>query len=439
MMKFFAKSPAAAPKDADAPSTRKEMFWRQFSVFFAIFLGYSFYYVCRWSFNVIKKTLADEGIFNAAELGTIGLAFFLTYAFGKLANGILADRVNIRRFMATGLFMSAIVNLLLGFTSWFWVFFLLWGINGWFQSFGAGSSVVAITHWYTGKTRGTFYGMWAASHNVGEAIALVGTALVVTVLGWHWGFWASGIGCIVMAMFIWQFLFERPDVYGLPHVNKPETEAQVNQSVGAKQWEVARNPVVWILALSSACFYVTRYGVGSWGIFFLEAVKGYSKLEASSIVAVNAIAGIFGTFFCGMISDLFMKGRRNFLALVFGILYAGSAAVFFFGPADATMDSLSMVVFGVSLGVLMVFLGGLMAVDICSKEVSGAVLGIVGVASYVGAALQDVIGGFLIEDAKRVVDGVDVYNFDAAAIMWVGSAVVSIFLAALVWNVRSPD
>lgn len=80
-----------------------------------------------------------------------------------------------------------------------------------------------------------------------------------------------------------------------------------------------------------------------------------------------------------------------------------------------------------------------MAVDICSKEVSGAVLGIVGVASYIGAALQDVIGGFLIEDARTVVDGVDVYNFDAPAMMWVGSAVVSIFLAALVWNVRSPD
>ncbi|MEL7187134.1 MAG: MFS transporter, partial [Pseudomonadota bacterium] len=267
----------------------------------------------------------------------------------------------------------------------------------------------------------------------------VGTALVITSLGWMWGFWVSGIVCMFAAMFIWRFLYERPEVYGLPIVNHPEKGEQAKLSVTKKQWQVFRNPAVWILALSSACFYVTRYAVNSWGIFFLEAEKGYTTIEASSIVSANAIAGIFGTFFSGMLSDRFFAGRRNVPALIFGILYALTAALFFFGPADATVDTLAMAVFGVSLGVLMVYLGGLMAVDICSKEVSGSVLGVVGVASYIGAGLQDIISGILIEDAKTVVNGVDVYNFDAAATLWVGAAVVSFILALFVWNVRSPD
>jgi OPA family sugar phosphate sensor protein UhpC-like MFS transporter len=87
----------------------------------------------------------------------------------------------------------------------------------------------------------------------------------------------------------------------------------------------------------------------------------------------------------------------------------------------------------------MVYLGGLMAVDICSKEVSGTVLGVVGVASYIGAGLQDIISGWLVEDGKTLVDGEAMYNFDAAGMLWFGSAVVSFLLAALVWNVRSPD
>ena len=438
MLKFFAKSPAAAARNPDDPEVHSEMRRRQLAVFVAITGGYGFYYVCRLSFSVAKKTMADAGVFDAAQMGIIGSALFFAYAFGKLANGILADRVNVRRFMATGLFVSAVINMLLGFTTAFWFFFILWGLNGWFQSFGAGSSVVTITHWYTGKTRGTFYGMWASSHNIGEAIAFVGTAFVITTLGWMWGFWVSGIVCIFASLFIWRFLYERPDVYGLPIVNHPD-ESESDKSVGQMQWRVVTNWAVWVLALSSACFYVGRYAINSWGIFFLEAEKGYTTLEASSIVSANAIAGILGTFFSGIFSDYFLRGRRNLMALVFGILYAASLAMFLLGPADPLMDTVSMAIFGVCLGVLMVFLGGLMAVDICSKEVSGSVLGIVGIASYIGAGLQDIISGRLIEDSKQVVNGVDVYNFDAAITLWIGAAVVSFVLATFVWNVRSPD
>lgn len=440
MLDFFRKTPAApVVRDRSDPEVVAEMRRRQWAVFFAITLGYGFYYVCRLSFSVAKKHMADEGVFDAAQMGVIGSALFFAYAFGKLANGILADRVNVRRFMAAGLFVSAIINLALGFTTAFWAFLILWGFNGWFQAFGAGSSVVTITHWYSGKERGTFYGMWASSHNIGEAITFIGTAFVITSLGWMWGFRVAGAVCILASLFIVRFLYERPDVYGLPVVTRPEPPGLEKLSTGAKQWQVVRNPAVWILAVSSACFYVTRYAVNSWGIFFLEAEKGYTTIEASSIISANAIAGIFGTFFSGILSDRFFNGTRNFPALIFGIIYALATALFVLGPADPFMDTLSMVMFGVALGVLMVYLGGLMAVDICSKEVSGSVLGIVGLASYLGAGLQDIISGWLIEDGKTIVNGETIYNFDVVGMLWIGSAVVSLILATFVWNVRSPD
>ncbi|MCO4811888.1 MAG: MFS transporter [Gammaproteobacteria bacterium] len=440
MLTFFRKTPAApVVRDMSDPEVAADLRRRQWAVFFAITVGYGFYYVCRLSFSVAKKPMADAGIFDTAEMGIIGSALFFAYAFGKLANGILADRVNVRRFMAMGLFISALINLVLGFTTAFWAFLILWGFNGWFQAFGAGSSVVTITHWYSGKERGTFYGMWASSHNIGEAITFIGTAFVITSFGWMWGFRVAGAVCILMSLFILRFLFERPDVYGLPVVTKPEPPELAGLSTSRKQWQVVTNPAVWILAVSSACFYVTRYAVNSWGIFFLEAEKGYTTIEASSIVSANAIAGIFGTFFSGILSDRFFSGRRNLPALVFGVIYALAIALFVLGPADPIVDTLAMVFFGVALGVLMVYLGGLMAVDICSKEVSGSVLGIVGLASYIGAGLQDIISGQLIDAGKTVVNGETIYNFDAAGALWIGSAVVSLLLAILVWNVRSPD
>lgn len=436
---FYSKSASIAQRDADDPDVKYELRRRKWAVFLAITLGYGFYYVCRLSFNIAKKSMADEGIFNPEQLGYIGSALFFAYAFGKLANGMLADRVNVRRFMATGLFVSGVINLVLGSTTVFWMFALLWGMNGWFQSFGAGSSVVTITHWWDGKERGTFYGMWASSHNIGEAITFIGTAMVISAFGWAWGFRVSGILCILMSLFILRFLHERPEVHGLPSAIREPDSTSHKMTIGEKQKAVFLNPAVWILALSSAFFYVTRYAINSWGPFFLEAIKGYTKIEAGWILAANAIAGIAGTFFSGILSDKLFNGRRNIPALVFGILYAISTAWIVFGPANALADTASMVLFGVSLGALMVYLGGLMAVDICSKDASGTALGVVGVASYIGAGLQDIISGKLIHGATTVVDDVTVYNFDAAGTLWIASAVVSLVLATFVWNARSPD
>jgi OPA family sugar phosphate sensor protein UhpC-like MFS transporter len=126
-------------------------------------------------------------------------------------------------------------------------------------------------------------------------------------------------------------------------------------------------------------------------------------------------------------------------ALVFGIVYAVSTAWFVLGPADPFADTAAMILFGLGLGALMVYLGGLMAVDICSKDAAGTALGVVGVASYIGAGLQDIVSGKLINDASTIVNGETIYNFDAAGRLWIGSAVVSLILALFVWNAKSPD
>jgi MFS transporter, OPA family, sugar phosphate sensor protein UhpC len=60
----------------------------------------------------------------------IGSAFFYTYAFGRLTNGFLADHANIKRFYPAGLLISAIINLLMGWTALFWFWIILWGLNG---------------------------------------------------------------------------------------------------------------------------------------------------------------------------------------------------------------------------------------------------------------------------------------------------------------------
>lgn len=441
--KFFSALPSQEGI-SDAETIKRQYNRLRWSVFISSTLGYSLFYVCRLSLSVVKKPMVDAGILNESELGMIGSALFFTYAIGKLTNGFFADRSNIRRFMATGLLLTALINLALGFAIPFMLFAFLWGLNGWFQSMGATPSVVALARWFSNKERGTYYGLWSASHNLGKAITFVAVAFFVSVAGWQWGFWGAGLIGLAGALVVAIFLHDSPESCGLPSIadykNDHAVVSSKGKSVGALQKEVVKNPFIWILALSSALMYISRYSIESWGIYYLQAQKGYSNLEASSIISVSAVSGIVGTVISGFISDRFFHGSRNVPALIAGILNVISLSLFLFFPdGNVWADTLSMVISGFALGILITFLGGLMAVDIASKKASGAALGLIGIASYIGAGIQDLVSGFLIGANHTSLNGVESYDFSTVKIFWLGAAVLSVIAALFVWNAKAED
>ncbi|HKJ41305.1 MAG TPA: MFS transporter [Sunxiuqinia sp.] len=416
----------------------------RWSVFVSTTIGYSLFYVCRLSLSVVKKPMVDAGFINETQLGMIGSALFFTYAIGKLTNGFIADRSNIKRFMSTGLLLTSLINLSLGLTVPFIAFIFLWGLNGWFQSMGAAPSVVALSRWFSNRERGSYYGVWSASHSIGKAMTFIGVAFIVSLFGWRWGFYGAGISGLAGAVVVFIFLHDSPESKGLPAIadfkNDHAAVPSKGKSIGKLQLEVLRNPFIWVLALSSAFMYISRYAVESWGIFYLQAEKGYSNLEASSIVSVSAISGIVGTVVAGIVSDKVFKSSRNIPALVAGLLNVLSLSLFLFYPdGHLWMDTLSMALFGFAIGILITFLGGLMAIDIASKKASGAALGLVGIASYMGAGFQDLMSGILIEDGKSEIAKVTSYDFSMAKWFWLGSAIISVILALAVWNAKRED
>ena len=146
LFSFYKQSPAQ-PLVSDSQKVINKRFRRlQWSSFIAITLGYSLYYVCRTSLNVVKKPIMDAGILDASQLGVISSALLFTYAIGKFINGFLADYSNIRKFMATGILVSTVANITVGIlglltltqtlvsiSAFYLLFAILWGINGWAQ------------------------------------------------------------------------------------------------------------------------------------------------------------------------------------------------------------------------------------------------------------------------------------------------------------------
>lgn len=432
MLKYF-KISAPTPI-AGSPQAQQKRYKRlKWQVFISATLGYGLYYVCRLSLNVVKKPIVDNGILTESQLGIIGSALFFSYAIGKFSNGFLADHSNIRRFMSVGLLISALVNLAMGFSNLFLFFAICWGINGWVQSMGAPSCVVSLSRWYNDKERGSFYGFWSTSHNIGEAITYILTAVVATYFGWRWGFYAAGFVGIAGALMIRTFFHDSPQSKGLPTVN-PQTKVQIS-STWHIQKQTLKNPYIWLLALSSAFMYISRYAVNSWGPYYFEAAKDYSLTQANSLVAISAVCGIVGTASSGFISDKWFGGHRNAPALLYGLMNVGGISLFLLTPKGMWwLDATSMVIFGLAIGALICYLGGLMAVDIASKKASGAALGMVGIMSYLAAGVQDIASGYLIEGNKSIVDGIEAYDFSAITYFWIGSAVLSVVFALFTWK-----
>lgn len=462
--KFYSISkPSAWKVPADQVDGRYRRLRLQ--AFIAATLGYSLYYVCRTSLNVMKQPIIDDGVLNATQLGVIGACLYWTYAVGKFVNGFLADYCNIKKFMATGLVLSAFANFVMGMLGvWnglagiassvmFVMFAIMWTINGWSQSMGSPPAIISLSRWYPLKIRGTFYGFFSASHNFGEGLSFVFVAALVSAAGWQWGFFGASVAGTLGVTLIALWLHDTPESKGLSpvevlagektqeefdeeQVRKQTRSADSAEETRSIQKAVLRNPGVWILALSSAFMYMSRYAVNEWGMFFLQKNKGFELMEASTIIAVNTIAGILGTVCAGWISDTVFKGDRKWPALTAGIMEAVALALFFYGGDSWAVNIIAMVLFGIAIGVLICFVGGLMAVDLVPRKATGAALGIVGLASYAAAGLMNIISGILI-DGMAVPDPVTgelIYDFSYVSVFWLGSAIISFLLPMLNWK-----
>ena len=423
-------------------SIRNRTFW-------GVTVAYSLYYVCRMSLSVVKQPLIDEGVLTAGQLGVIGSALLFVYAVGKFLNGFIADYCNIRRFMFTGLAVSAAINLLMGILGIvngytaiplsviFILFAVMWGLNGWMQSMGSPPGVISLSRWFPQSRRGTFYSIFSASPYLGEFISFILTGLIVGAFGWQWGFVVAAAAGGAGALLILLTVSDTPESQGLPSIQQlsgEDVKPVDKMPTRELQKMIFRHPGIWVIALSSAFIYITKYAIAGWGVLFLQKERAFSLEQATQIIAFSAVFGVLGTVLAGWLSDRVFRSDRIRPAILSGAVSFVALALFLFAGGGYVMNVLYVSVFSLSIGVLYCIVAGLMAVDIVPRKATGAALGIVGISSYVAAGLQDITSGYLIQYNTVRVDGMDVYDFGPVSYFWLAAALVSFILPVMNWK-----
>ena len=419
--------------------------------------AYSLFYLCRLSMGVVKKPLIDEGLFSATELGVIASAFYFVYAVGKFINGFVADYCNVRRYMATGLVISSVINLLMGLLGLtqgygsfpqytiYLIFVLLWGINGWVLSMGSPAGIVSLSRWFPQSRRGTFYSIFCSTPYIGEALSMILTGSVVAAFGWEYGFIVSALGGFLGVGVILSCVSDTPQSKGLPSVQKfsgEEVKAVDKMPTKELQKLILRHPAIWVIAISCAFINLTKYGIMEWGVLYLQGARNYSLESASWIIGFSAIFAIMGTVGAGWLSDVVFRGNRVKPALISGFVSFAALALFLLVDGDKWAMAAFVSVFSLAVGVLYCIVSGLMAIDIVPRKATGAALGIVGISSYMTIGVQNIVSGQLLDrfavQTVTVADGVastvTEYNFVPVAIFWLAAVLVSFLLPVLNWK-----
>lgn len=436
MLKMFAPPPPISqlPKK-DIEGTYKKFRLKQF---ISIYAGYAAYYLVRKNMSLAYPYFKSEYGFSTADIGFIGSGLGIAYGLSKFIMGNFSDRSNARYFLATGLILSAIVNVMFGLTQSVGMLFVLMLLNGWFQGMGWPPCGRIMAHWYSNKERGSVMAVWNTAHNVGAALIVpIATVLINAFSSWKLGiFYAPAFLCVSMAAMILLFARDTPQSVGLPPIEEYKNDypddidrtkiAESERELSAKEIlfnHVLNNKYVWFIALANIFVYLVRYGVMDWIPLYLQEVKGYSHESARIPFFLFETAAIPGTIFIGWLSDKIFKGRRAPVGILCMIGVVGALFVY------STSDSTLLINVSVSLiGALIygpVMLIGVAAIDFVPKKAAGTSAGFTGLFGYLGGS---VLSSFAIGKI------VDAYGWGAALNFMMVASVLAIFFLSFTWN-----
>jgi OPA family glycerol-3-phosphate transporter-like MFS transporter/OPA family sugar phosphate sensor protein UhpC-like MFS transporter len=438
-----------------ATTTKSFKYWQMRTIIISM-TGYALFYFVRKNFSMAMPGMeADLGITKT------GLGIFLTlngllYGFSRFVNGIFADRVNARFYMATGLALCAVANFAFGFgvdiAGWIsgeqsgsqftntLILFMgvTWVINGLLQGSGFPPCARLLTHWIPAKELATKMSVWNTSHSIGAGLVVILCGYIMGNMGvgdthsgaWRWCFWIPSAIAFAGSIFLFIFLRDTPSSVGLPEL-PGVVKMKDKKNAGTKAFlreKVFGNRFIWILGVANFFVYVVRFSVLDWGPTLLKQSKQVDLHIAGWLVAFFEIAGIVGMLVAGWVTDRYLKGRAH-RTCVFCMLGAMLGA-FLFWKLDADTP-VWMYFFALCLTGFFIYgpqaLIGIAAANQATKKAAATASGLTGIFGYASTAVSGVGFGYVAQH----------YGWDSAYIAIVLTALIGAGVFLLMWNAKA--
>jgi OPA family glycerol-3-phosphate transporter-like MFS transporter len=441
--RFYAPPPHA-PRRSEAEVARlyPPYRWRALE---ATFLGYGMFYLVRNNVSVVTLEMQDALYYTKEMIGDIVAMTAMAYGLSKFLMGAVSDRSDARKFMATGLLLTAICNFAFGASRDYYTHVWLWTLNGFAQGMGWPPCGRVMGHWFSESERGLTFSIWNTSHNVGGGLAGVLAAWAAHKFGgWQYAFYVPGVVAAAGAVYLLWRLRDTPQSVGLPPIEQyrgdypvvVESAIDIERELTFKELfvdKVLLNKYVWLLAIANFFAYVARYSMLDWSPTYLREVKGADLTKGGFAILAIEFGGIPSTILLGWVSDR-IGGRRSMVAALCMLpIMAAFAAIIVTPPGYLWLDYLMLMTIGCFIYPV-INLIVIAALDIASKKAIGTAAGFIGLFGYIGRMVQVKAFGRAV-DHYTATHG-EAYAWNVVLYTTLLSAAAAAVLLALMWRTR---
>lgn len=377
-------------------------------------LLYCSLYCTRLNISSATPYLVESG-WTESTIGILTGTLFWTYGIGQLVSGRLSEMFGPSKFIVAAVVLSAGANFLVAAQKLDSVIILavIWGANGFFQSMGWTPGLAAMTKWWPGKSRGFATGFLNAFSGFGQVAAYLAVLLAFLCfpqLGWKAGFIVPAcIPLLVLAIYL-LCTKTTPAQAGLrdyveDDAGKTDEEERMREIVATKG---ALYPYKYVLSNKSFLIWLViafgtglaRYGLSTWVPLYLNQQGLSAAASVASSVILPVGMGI-GTLVVPWLTDRFCANNRLPAAIVSALIGAVTTIVVYLLDATSASQLIIVEVMLFISGFCIYAINGILftyATDMGGRVFSGTCSGILNFSAYLGAAVQSVVYGFILNN-----------------------------------------
>jgi MFS family permease len=291
---------------------KKSAVWFALWVLFAI---NTMNFFDRQILGAVGEPIRKEFNLGDAELGALGTAFTLLYAFVGIPLGRLADRVGRKGILAGGVFLWSLLTVGSGLAQNFWQIFALRLGVGVGEASCAPAATSLIGDLFPASWRAKALAIFMLGLPVGVALSFAVSGTIAKSYGWRTAFFVAGIPGLLCAIAV---LF----------VKEPERGSNEQHNIGEQKRAgspyrlILAMPTMRWLIVSGALHNFNMYAIGAFITPFLMRYHG-ADIQSANFVSmiVYGVMGAPGLLIGGIIGDAATKRWIN------GKMLVGTAAI----------------------------------------------------------------------------------------------------------------
>ncbi|MGE5538834.1 MAG: MFS transporter [Gemmatimonas sp.] len=370
----------------------------------------------RSSLSVVMPSLQADLGWSRSFISSVAAWGLVTMAVTAPFSGNLLDKWGPRTIFVAGLVTTFLGLTATAFITAPWQFLitfsLLAGIG-----FGtvAKSMVSATVAFHFTERRGLAMGLSAAGSTAGHLALLPVLAIILTTLGWRWGYVFLGASCLVLIPFVWRWIGDATAR------RRASASSAMPEGLGVRLRFLFRNPTFLLLLMSYTICGFTTAGVVETHLVAYVVTCGIPVVVGATAYGVLAAFNMGGMALAGYLTD---KMHRP---LLLGIIYTARGLSFILLMLAPSGDALPVFLFAMMFGLFdyaSIPVTTSLVASHMGLRIMGLALGLLGMFHAAGAAVGAFLGGFLYD------------LFQAYDWVWIGSIGLSLTAGIMAWAIR---